>query len=424
MKNNDIALVHRALAGDDTAFTVLMEKYQKQVHATVWRTIKDFHIAEDIVQETFLKAHQKLGTLKDPHRFSAWLNAIATRRCLAWFREKRLNSELSENIISATRQNDPYSGYLAGEQAQTASRELHEIVKKWLAKLPENERAVITLHYFDGMSCDEIAAFLGVTTNTIKSRLNRARNRLKKNEPLIQSTLDDFQFFATLSETIKTERNITLRIKTTTENGEQLGEGTLSLKRTDALLGLTGFNFGWVGSNPVETLSTTFLATFITPFLLRFPTVIGDTWTQEGFWDSQAQTTLDRYEQIHASAEVFPICLKHKSVFIDTAPHPQNDIPRIIDNERYELDAKHANLIKNLVNGTRYLWFANGIGLVKMRYEHASGLTTETELFEYRVPGKTEESLPMQIGSTYTYKYHNIFRDETVFEKWRVIENF
>ena len=424
MQDNDVTLVHRALAGDDAAFTALMEKYQKQVHATVWRTIKDFHIAEDIVQETFLKAHQKLGTLNDPQRFSGWLNAIATRRCLAWFREKRLNTQLSENISSATKQNDPYSGYLAGEQAKTAARELREVVKKWLAKLPESERTVTTLHYFDGMSCEEIAAFLGVTTNTIKSRLNRARNRLKKNESLMQSTLDDFQFFATLTEMTKTERNITVQIKTTTEKDELLGEGALSLKRTDALLGLTGFSFGWAGSNPAETLSTTFLATFLTPFLFKFPTVVGDTWTQEGFWDSQVKTTLDRYEQIQASMEVFPMCLKHKSVFIDTTPHPQNDIPTIIDDERYKLDAKHANLIENFVNGTRYLWFANGIGLVKMRYEHANGLTTETELMEYRVPGKTEESLPMQIGSTYTYKYHNIFSDKTVFEKWRVTENF
>ena len=424
MQNNDVTLIHRALAGDDTAFTTLMEKYQKQVHATVWRTIKDFHIAEDIVQETFLKAHQKLETLKDPQRFSGWLNAIATRRCIAWFREKRLNTQLSENISSVMKQNDPYSGYLAGEQAKAATQELREIVKKWLAKLQENERIVTTLHYFDGMSCDEIAAFLGVTTNTIKSRLNRARNRLKKNESLIQSMLDNFQFFAMLSETIKTERNITVRIKITTENGEQLGVGTFSLKRTDTLLGLTGFNFGWEGSNPVELLSTTFLATFLTPFLFKFPTVVGDTWTQEGFWDSQAKTTLDRYEQIQTSTEVFPMCLKHKSVFIDTTPQPQNDIPLIIDNERYKLDAKRANLIENFVNGTRDLWFANGIGLVKMHYEHANGLTTETELFEYNVPGKTEESLPMQIGSAYTYKYHNVFRDETVFEKWCVIENF
>ena len=424
MQDNDVALVHRALAGDDAAFTALMEKYQKQVHATVWRTIKDFHIAEDIVQETFLKAHQKLGTLNDPQRFSGWLNAIATRRCLAWFREKRLNSELSENINIAMRHDDPYSGYLAGEQAKEATQELREIVKKWLAKLRESERTVVTLHYLDGMSCEEIAAFLDVTTNTIKSRLSRARQRLKKYESVEQSTLDDFQFFATLSEMTKTERNITVRVEITTENGKQLGAGTFSLKRTDALLGLTGFSFGWEGGNPVGPLSTTCFETFITPFLLRFPTVVGDTWTQEGFWNSQAKTTLDRHEQTQASTAVFPMCLKHKSVLINAAPNPQNHIPTIIDDKRYELGSKHANLIKNFVNGTRCLWFAKGIGLVRTRYEHANGLTTETELMEYRVPGETEEYHPLQIGSTYTYKYHSVFLDETVFEKWRVTENF
>ena len=194
MQNNDVALVHRALSGDETAFTMLMAKYQKQVHAIAWRIVKDFHIAEDIVQETFLKAHRKLGDLKDPCRFSAWLNAIATRCCLAWFRENRSDIKLSENMDIAAKRNDPYSGYLVKDQAKDAARELREIIQKLLAKLPQGERTVITLHYFDGMSCEEIAAFLDVTTNTIKSQLNRARNRLRKNEPLIQSTLDDFQF--------------------------------------------------------------------------------------------------------------------------------------------------------------------------------------------------------------------------------------
>ena len=424
MRNDDVALVHRALAGDETAFSMLVEKYQKQVHALAWRTIGNFHTAEDIVQETFLKAHQKLGTLKDPHRFSGWLNAIATRRCLAWFRENRLTGQFSEGMDIATRHDDPYSGYLAGEHAKDAAQELREIVKKLLAKLQESERTVITLHYFDGMCCEEIATFLGVTTNTVKSQLSRARQRLKKYEPLVQSTFDDFQTFATLSEAVKTERNITVGINTTTENGEQLGKGIFTMKRTDALLRLTGFNFGWEGVNSIEYLSTTFFGTSITPFLFRFPTVIGDTWTQEGFWNSQVMTTLDGREQIQACAEVFPTCLKHKSILTDTAPHPQNNIPTIINSKRYELGSKHASRIKSLVDGTRYLWFAQGVGLVKMRYEHANGLTTEAELFEYKVPSKTEESLPLQIGSTYTYKYHNVYRDETVIEKWRVTENF
>ena len=419
MKNDDVTLVHRALTGDETAFAALVEKYQRQVHATAWRITKDFHIAEDIVQETFLKAHQKLATLKDPQRFFGWLNAIATRRCLAWFREKRLNVQLSENMSSATRRNDPYSGYLVGEQAQEASQELQEIIKKWLAKLPESERTVIILHYFDGMLCEEIAAFLGVTTNTIKSRLNRARNRLKRNESLGQFALDDFQSFATLSEMAKTERKIRVCINASTEDGEQFREGGVSLIKTDEFLRLS--SCGWQECDKGEPVTMPLLGTCITPSLLRFPSVIGDTWIQEGFWDSLAKTTLEGYEQVEVSAGTFPTCLKHKSVLITTPPHFQNNLLATANGKPYRRGSKKEG---PFVNGTRYLWFAEEIGLVKMRYEHANGLTTEAELMEYRVPGKIEEYHPLQIGSTYTYKYHSVFLDETVFEKWRVTENF
>ena len=127
MRNDDIALVRYTLAGDETAFATLVEKYQKQVHALAWRTIGDFHIAQDITQETFLKAHQKLATLEDPQRFSGWISAIAKRCCLAWFREKRLDSELAKNMNIVMRDDDPYSGYLAREQAKDASQELREI---------------------------------------------------------------------------------------------------------------------------------------------------------------------------------------------------------------------------------------------------------------------------------------------------------
>ena len=419
MRNDDVALVHRALANDETAFTMLVEKYQKQVHALAWRTTGDFHIAQDITQETFLKAHRKLGTLKDSHRFSGWVNAIARRCCLAWFREKRLNSELSENMNTTTRPNDPYSGYLAREQAQEASQKLRETVKMWLAKLQESERIVVTLHYFDGMSCEEIAAFLDVTTNTIKSRLSRARNRLKNNESLLQSAFDDFQFFGALNALAKTERKIRVCIKALTENGEQFREGGASLIKTDMFLALS--SFGWQERDKAEPVTMPLLGTSITPHLFRFPTAIGSAWTQEGFWDSQAKTILEGYEQVNVSAGDFPTCLKHKSVLIDTPPHLQNNLLATANDKPYEQGSKEES---PFVNGTRYLWFAKGIGLVKMHYEHANGLTTAAELMEYRTPIKTEEYHPLQIGSTYTYKYHSVFLDKIVFEKWRVTESF
>ena len=421
MKNDDVALVHCVLTGDETAFAKLVEKYQKQVHAIAWRATKDFHIAEDIVQETFLRAHQKLGTLNDPHRFSAWLNAIATRRCLAWLREKRLNSELSEHINIAMRHDDPYSGYLAGEQVKEATQELRETIKKWLGKLRENERTVVTLHYFDGMSCEEIAAFLDVTRNTIKSRLSRARQRLKKYESLGQSTPGDFQTFATLSEVTKMERNIKVSFNAATESGNQSGDGSVSLIRDDTLLRVKSLNCGWEGDSRFECVLTALLGTAITPSILRFPIVVGNTWTQEGFWNSQVKTSLDRHEQVEVPAGVFPICLKHKSVLTDIDSYSQNSPLIITNDKRYEPGDRQ---MSPFVNGVRYLWFAKGIGLVKTRYEHANGITTEIELVEYRTPGKTEEYLPLQIGSTYTYKSRSSYLDETIIETWRVTENF
>ena len=89
MKNNDVELIHRILDGDDTAFSSLVGKYQKQVHALAWRKIGDFHIAEEITQDTFLKAYQNLATLKKPHRFAGWLYVIATHCCQAWLRKNR-----------------------------------------------------------------------------------------------------------------------------------------------------------------------------------------------------------------------------------------------------------------------------------------------------------------------------------------------
>lgn len=72
-KTDDVQLIHRVLSGDDVAFNTLIEKHQKSVHALVWRKVGDFHFAEKITQDTFLRAYKKLATLKNPHQFAGWL---------------------------------------------------------------------------------------------------------------------------------------------------------------------------------------------------------------------------------------------------------------------------------------------------------------------------------------------------------------
>ena len=205
MKDNDVELIQQSLAGDQSAFTQLVKKYQRSVHALAWRKIGDFHIAEEVTQDTFLQVYKKLGTLKDPHRFEGWLYRIASRQCHAWLRKKRMQTQSLEETDPDLIEKTTYSQYIAEEQAKAATDAQRNIVHKLLARLRESERTVVTLHYFGEMTCEEISRFLGVSASTVKSRLRRARLRLKKAEPMIREALEGFQIRASLTENIMQE---------------------------------------------------------------------------------------------------------------------------------------------------------------------------------------------------------------------------
>ena len=218
MKNIDVELIHRVLDGDDTAFAELVKKYQKPVHTLVWRKIGDFHIAEEITQDTFLKAYQELAKLKKPQSFASWLYVIAANHCSTWLRKKRLQTQSLEETSSARLEKATYSRYVVDENERTAVEAQREVVKKLLAKLQESERTVLTLHYFGEMSSAEISAFLGVSANTIRSRLRRAQQRLRKDEPMIREALENFQITPHLTENIMRE---IARIKPTAPSGSK-----------------------------------------------------------------------------------------------------------------------------------------------------------------------------------------------------------
>ena len=190
MRNDDIVLIQRILAGDAIAFERLVGKYQKQVHTLAWRKVRDFHIAEDITQETFLQVYQKLETLEDPTRFPGWLYVIADRLCIAWLRRNQRHTEPLEDTDISEVETEAYSRYIAMEHAKTFADARRDLVEELLAKLKEGNRTVITLHYLEGMTYAEMSDFLGVSKNTIKSRLRRARQQLKKYEFMVPEALD------------------------------------------------------------------------------------------------------------------------------------------------------------------------------------------------------------------------------------------
>ena len=200
---DDAQLIHDILSGDDSAFSTLVQKYQKGVHALVWRKIGDFHHAEEITQDTFLRAYQKLPTLKNPHQFAGWLYVIANRCCITWLRKQKPAMQSLENTSVKEIDRLNYQRYVS-EQLETAAIERRStIVEKLLKKLPESERTVVTLHYLGEMSTKEIGRFLGVSVKTIHSRLYRARNRLRgEEEILIREILGSVQFPSNLMENI------------------------------------------------------------------------------------------------------------------------------------------------------------------------------------------------------------------------------
>ena len=205
MQNNDAELIQQTLEGDQRAFSALVRKYQKPLHALVWRKIGDFHIAEEITQDIFLNVYKKLQTLKNPNLFAGWLYVSATRRCHAWLKKKRIPMESLEIMPPEELEELAYTQYRAEQQEEIVNEQQREAVKRLLQKLPESERTVVTLHYLGDMTCEDISKFLGVSPNTIKSRLHRARKRLEKEEHIVREVLGGVQFPETLTENILRE---------------------------------------------------------------------------------------------------------------------------------------------------------------------------------------------------------------------------
>ena len=221
MKKSDAELIHEMpLSGDEAAFGALVQKYQKSVHALAWRKVHDFHIAEEITQDTFLHVYKKLPTLKNPNQFAGWLYVIANRRCIAWLRKKKQEVQSLEATNQGTLEETAYARYVTEQRDEASDERCREIVQGLLEKLPESERTVVILHYLGEMTCDAISKFLGVSPNTVKSRLSRARKRLREQKSILRDTLGSVQLPSNLTENIM--RDITNLKQTPPSGGKPL----------------------------------------------------------------------------------------------------------------------------------------------------------------------------------------------------------
>ena len=200
------------------------------------------------------------------------------------------------------------------------------------------------------------------------------------------------------------KKRLALNTIVTTEEGKKMLDGNFYLPETDPILQIVGSGYSSTGRKTPKGSTSIFSDEIGNwPELFQFPLTVGKTWNKEGLWNSQVKTTIEDYESVKISLGTFKDCLKHKSVFTGATTDS--------DATAYTLERIP------LINGTRYLWFAKGVGLVKMRYEHSNGVITEAELKEYDVPGGSTDYLPLNVGTTWTYKWKNDYQPSPMIEK-------
>ncbi len=174
MRTEDGYIVQACLEGDSAAFGLLVDRYKKSIYALAYSRVRNFHDAQDITQEAFLKAYKNLSALKRWDNFMGWLYRITVNLCKDWGRSKARRPD--DEFV------DDQDAEILDYPAMGSYREgmVFETVQEALDSLPDMYRQVLTLRYFGGMNIRDISRFLGTSPSTIDRRLRIAKSQLKE----------------------------------------------------------------------------------------------------------------------------------------------------------------------------------------------------------------------------------------------------
>ncbi len=164
----------RARAGEQAAFGLLIETYQRPVFALTYRMLGDATEAEDAAQETFLRAYSRLEQYDPKRKFSTWLFSIANYHCIDRLRKRRVQFVgLDESPVVFTLQSDS-----AGPEQETLAAEQAEEMQALVSQLEPDYRTPLVLRYWNDCTYQEIADVMDISVPAVKSRLFRARKKL------------------------------------------------------------------------------------------------------------------------------------------------------------------------------------------------------------------------------------------------------
>jgi RNA polymerase sigma-70 factor (ECF subfamily) len=176
------ALVHRAKRGDLSAFDELVRRYQERIYTTVYHMTANHEDANDLAQETFIKAYQALRSFKGESTFYTWLYRIAVNKTLNFLKQRKNRPQMSLNDLDFNAERDPDLMGLVSHQTprrEASLAELQEKLNEAMQKLSEIHRLTVTLHDVQGLSHEEISQIMDCNEGTVRSRLFYARQQLQ-----------------------------------------------------------------------------------------------------------------------------------------------------------------------------------------------------------------------------------------------------
>ena len=171
---DDQIYVERVLKGDTNAFSFLINKYKDMVYTLALRIVKNNEDAEEVAQDSFLKAYQKISSFKGDSKFSTWLYTIVYRNAITKVRKKKLETSDIDDYVMDNHSED----HEFPQMEALKNGEQKKYVRKAIDNLPEKDALIITLFYMDDNSIEEIEHITGLTESNVKVRLFRARKKL------------------------------------------------------------------------------------------------------------------------------------------------------------------------------------------------------------------------------------------------------
>ena len=178
----DSKLVVAARDGDMKAYDELIRRYQDRIYATIYHMTSNHEDANDLAQETFIKAYSALKSFKGDSSFYTWVYRIAVNKTINFLKSRKNKTSLSLNDMDFNVENDPDLVAFVSDKTprrDAALAELQEKLNGAMQKLSETHRIVVTLHDVQGHSHEEIANILGCNVGTVRSRLFYARQQLQ-----------------------------------------------------------------------------------------------------------------------------------------------------------------------------------------------------------------------------------------------------